>query len=113
MNSYLAANSNTKKQVILLSVCGASTYKHIHSICMKLVKDHYDPKPSSIVQRYKFNACTRAPRHTYDKLPNTDFKERLNGMLRGRQVLTTSKFNKLEIPHLCDGSRISSDDRGC
>ncbi|MCG8621565.1 MAG: hypothetical protein MJE68_06135 [Proteobacteria bacterium] len=67
LNFYFAANdvtAETKKRAILLSVCGASTYKLIRSLVsepdklnstpykdiVKLVKNHYDPKLSSIIQ---------------------------------------------------------------
>ena len=70
--NYFAANNiaaEAKKRVILLSVCGASKYKLIRFLVsesnklnsspyediVKLVKDHYNPKPSSIVQHHKFN----------------------------------------------------------
>ena len=77
LDFYFAANdvsSNDKKRAILLSVCGVSTYKLICSLIdpdklnstlykdlVAKVKEHYDPKPSSIVQRHKFNARTREP----------------------------------------------------
>lgn len=57
-----------KKRAILLSVCGAATYKLIHSLVhpykptdkifdelVELVKNHHKLPPSEIVQRYNFN----------------------------------------------------------
>ena len=61
------------------SACGASTYKLIRSLveCEKLkstpykelvalVANHYDPKPSSIVQMHKFNTRTRQADESID-----------------------------------------------
>ena len=61
-----------KKRAILLSSCGTATYKTIRSVVapmkptevafdelVRKVKEHYLPKPSPIVQRFKFNTCTR------------------------------------------------------
>ena len=78
LNFYFAANdvtAETKKQAILLSGCGASTFKLIRSLIsepdklnstpykdiVKLIQNHYDLKPSSIVQRHKFNTRIQAP----------------------------------------------------
>ena len=59
--------SDEQKCVILLSVCGPDTYKTICSLVdgktlatakfeklIKLLQNHYDPKPSFIVQHFKF-----------------------------------------------------------
>ena len=111
LNFYFAANdvtAETKKRAILLSVCGASTYKLIRSLVsepdklnstpykdiVKLVKNHYDPKPSSIVQRHKFNTRTRAPGESIaayvaalrEIAEHCNYKESLNDMLRDRLV---------------------------
>ena len=75
LDHYLAANdvANAKKKwSILLSSCGASTYKLIRNLTspqpptsktykeiVELVQTHYSPKPSMIVQRLKFNSCSR------------------------------------------------------
>ena len=75
MNHYFVANDvadGAKKRSILLSACGATTYKIIRNLVeedkldttsyediVKLVKDHFDPAPSAIMQRYKFNTRTR------------------------------------------------------
>ena len=77
LSHYFIANDvldDGKKRAILLSACGASTYKLIRSLAekdklestpfkdiVKLVKDYFDPKPSEIVQRYHFNTRVRAP----------------------------------------------------
>ena len=111
LNFYFAANdvaAEAKQRAILLSVCGASTYKLIRSLVsepdklnstpfkdiVKLVKDHYDPKPSSIVQRHKFNSRTRAPGESIaayvaalrEIAEHCDYKDSLNDMLRDRLV---------------------------
>ena len=72
MEQYFVANevtSNAKKKAILLSTCGPLTYSTIRSLAapnkpmalgysalLKVTKKHYNPKPSVIMQRYKFNA---------------------------------------------------------
>ena len=70
LNYYLIANEvtdDTKKCAILMSGCGPMTYKTICSLVdsetcktikyndlVGIVTSHFDPKPSSIVQRFKF-----------------------------------------------------------
>ena len=70
LNYYLIANEvtdDTKKCAILMSGCGPTTYKTIRSLVdsetrktikyndlVEIVTSHFDPKPSSIVQRFKF-----------------------------------------------------------
>ena len=57
-----------KRRAILLSVCGSKTYKLMCDLLapakpgeksyqelVKLIQDHLAPKPSEIVQRFKFN----------------------------------------------------------
>ena len=59
-------------RAILLSVCGPSTYWLIHNLTspekptdksysalVKLLKDHFNPKPSVIVQQFRFNTRYR------------------------------------------------------
>ena len=72
LNHYFVANGvqdAAKKRAILLTACGASTYKLIRSLLptaeainttsyadlVKLVKNYYEPAPSKIMQRWKFN----------------------------------------------------------
>ena len=66
LNYYLIANEvteDTKKCAILMSGCGPTTYKTIHSLVdsetwkiikyselIDLLTSHYNPRPSSIVQ---------------------------------------------------------------
>ena len=71
LSHYFIANGvedATKKRSILLANCGAATYKLIRSLLTaeqvnstsfediaSLVQEHFQPKPSKIVQRFKFN----------------------------------------------------------
>lgn len=73
LDSYPIANdvtSEDKKQAILLSVCGPSTYRLIRNLVapqlpksksfadlVKLVKEHYHPRPSTLVMQFRFNSC--------------------------------------------------------
>ena len=73
---YFIANdvkSDEKKCAILFSGCGPETYQTICSIVdtetlntakfdtlVEIITAHYDPKPSFIVQRFKFYNRTRA-----------------------------------------------------
>ena len=75
LNYYFIANDVTtdqKKKSILLTVCGPTTFKLIRNLAdahqleakpyeeiVKMVKDHCDPKPSCIVQHFKFNTRSR------------------------------------------------------
>lgn len=68
---YFIANdvtNNRKKRSILVSVCGAITFKLVRTFVgedkldstsydkiVKQVQSHYDPKLSAIIQRYNFN----------------------------------------------------------
>ena len=70
---YFTANNiedAEKRRAILLSVCGAATYKRIKSLIspskpteksfdkiVQLMSDHYNPKPTATVQRCLFQ-CT-------------------------------------------------------
>ena len=80
LESYFVANDITtaaKKRAVLLSSCGTATYKTIRSIVApekltnmayaeltKKVREHFSPKPSPIIQRFKFNTCVRCPDET-------------------------------------------------
>ena len=80
LGHYFVANKVTEaeqKRAILLSVCGPTTFKLIKSLgdpskfptmtfveLCTLVKEYYEPLPSPIVQRYKFNTRNRAPGET-------------------------------------------------
>ena len=72
---YFAANdvaAGDKKRAILLSVCGPSTYVLIRSLVapqkptefsfedlVEKVNKYHNPRPSAVVQRFKFNSRTR------------------------------------------------------
>ena len=70
-NYFVANNINTevKKRAVLLSKCGAATYKLIRSLVVPQkpskveykalfdkTKEHFAPTPSCIVECYKFNS---------------------------------------------------------
>ena len=70
LEQYLAANIEDagQQRTVLLSVCSPSTYRLIHNLAsykkltelkfkdiVDLVTKHHNPKPSVIVQRYRFN----------------------------------------------------------
>ena len=75
MDHYFEANDiedKDKKRSIFLSVIGAKTYKLLRGLIRpeipnklsyeelsEATKNHYVPKPSVIVQRYKFNTRVR------------------------------------------------------
>ena len=67
-----------KKKAIFLSVVGAETYQLIRSLVspqlptaksfdelVKVVQDHYQPTPSVIVQRFKFNSRMQKPGESF------------------------------------------------
>ena len=66
-----------KKQALLLTVSGPATYKLIQNLLapkkppeksydelVALVKSHYTPKPSVIMQRFQFHSRTQKPGET-------------------------------------------------
>ena len=71
LQQYLEANKiedADQQQAVLLSVCGPATYRLIRSLVspkkptelkfaelVEVMQKHYDPKPSVIVQHYRFN----------------------------------------------------------
>ena len=75
LQQYFVANgvgAAEKQRAILLSICGATAYRLIHSLVapdkpsnhsfgelVKLVRAHHNPKPSATVQRFKFNSRCR------------------------------------------------------
>ena len=110
VNHFFEANEITdlaKKRSIFLVSVGAKTYKLIRSLVApadpkdksyeelaKLVQDHYMPKPSAIVQRFKFNTRSQEPgeniamflaelRHLTE---HCEFGTTLDEMLRDRLV---------------------------
>ena len=115
LENYFEANeieSAAKKRAILLSPCGTATYKTIRSILapkkpteveyaelVRQVKQHYAPKPSEIIQRYKFYTCNRQPSEFIaDYVARLralteycEFGETLNSMLRDQLVCGVNK----------------------
>lgn len=97
-----------KRRSILLSVCGAKTYKLMRNLAsprkpgeltfgelVKLVQDHHCPKPSVIVQRFRFNKLSRksgqsvaqfvAELHQFSE--HCEYGQLLEDMLRDRFVV--------------------------
>ncbi|VDI55683.1 Hypothetical predicted protein [Mytilus galloprovincialis] len=100
-------NNADKKRAILLSACGQRTYKLIRTLCaptkpkdktfkdiVDLVKTHQHPKPSSIVERCRFNSRVRHPDESVSQFvaelrslsEHCDYKDTLDHMLRDRLV---------------------------
>ena len=65
----IAADASVKRRAMLLSFCGATTHQLMRDLVspnkpttksytelVKLVKDHHQPPPSEIVQRFHFNS---------------------------------------------------------
>ena len=101
-----------KQRAILLSVCGSATYNLIRSLVAPekpsgktyeqlctLVQEYHNPKPSVIVQQFKFNslyqkagqpvsACVAELRN---KVEQCDFGATLEDMLRDRLVVGISE----------------------
>ena len=96
-----------KQRAILLSLCGAPTYQVIRNLTapdkltaqtfkeiVALVKDHYCPPPSEIVQRFTFNTQSQREGETIAEfvaeLPQLSehckFGDTLDDMLRDRVV---------------------------
>ena len=96
-----------KKRSILLSTCGAATYKLIRNLTspeppvsktykeiVDLVQTHYQPKPSVMIERLKFNSRIRQTGESVSTFMTElrqsskycDFGESLNDMLRDRLV---------------------------
>ena len=110
MENYFVAHDITdasKKRATLLSECGAATYKVIRSIVaptkpnkveypalVKKVHEHFTPKPSVIVERFKFNTRVRKPGESVATFvaqlrqltEHCEFGDSLEEMLRDRLV---------------------------
>ena len=108
---YFVANSiseegNTRR-AILLSSCGAPTYQLIRNLVapgkltdksfteiVALVRDHHQPRPSTIVQRFNFHTRTQKPGEKISEFvaqlrklsEHCEFGETLEDMLRDRLV---------------------------
>ena len=110
MEFYFTANevkSAEKQRAILLACCGTPTYGLIRSLVapekptavpykdiVDKVRLHYNPKPSQIVQRYKFNSRSQKPGESIAGYvaelrrlsEHCGYGERLDEMLRDRLV---------------------------
>ena len=118
LGQYLAANKiedADQRRAILLSVCGPATYRLIRNLVspkkpnelkfgeiVEIVQKHHDPKPSVIVQRYRFNSRSRRAgesvaayvaelRHLSE---HCEFGMTLNEMLRDRLNCLWSRGTK-------------------
>ena len=107
---YLVANKvedADQQRAVLLSVCDPATYRLIRNLVspkkptelkfaeiVEIVQKHHDPKPSVIIQRYRFNSRNRRAgesvaayvaelRHLSE---HCEFGVLLNQMLRDRLV---------------------------
>ena len=113
---YFVAHDITdevKKRATLLSVCGASTYKLICDLVSPLkpkdktfaqlketVQKHLKPKPSEIVQRYKFHTRTQQSGESVAEFvaelrhlsTDCNFGDTLSDMLRDRLVCGVSSI---------------------
>ena len=105
LDHYMLANHVTdpgKKRPILLSTCGATTYKLIRNLTspdlpisktykeiVDLVQAHYQPKPSVMIERLKFNSKIRQAGESASNFmtelrqssQHCEFGESLNDML--------------------------------
>ena len=110
LEHYFAANDvvdDGKKRSILLAVCGSSTYKLVRNLIsadrlattsfkdlVEKVREFYAPKPSVIVQRFKFNSRVRTKEESIavylaalrELSEFCEYGETLNEMLRDRLV---------------------------
>ena len=110
LEHYFTANEitdNGKKRAVLLSSCGAKTYKLIRNLVapgkptdksfaelVNIFKNHLNSRPSSIVYRFKFNCRFRKQGETIQQYvaelrslsEHSDFRDQLEEMMRDRLV---------------------------
>ena len=110
LDHFLVANCTTdaaKKCSCLIATIGPATYQLLSSLVapdkpgdkdyktlVKILQDHYNPKPLEIVQRYKFHTRSRQPSETMAKFVAAlrsiaqycNFGDSLNDLLRDRLV---------------------------
>ena len=120
MEQYFIANDvtgNNKKRAILLSTCGPTTYSLIRSLVapskvtdiqygtlLDKINKHFNPRPSIIMERYKFHSRTQQQGESITafvaelrKLTEfCDFGDTVNDMLRDRFV---AGLNNTRIQH--------------
>ena len=109
LDYFFVANGITeavKKRAILLTVVGPATYKLLRNLVapakpdektykelVEVVKEHHNPKPAEIVQRFKFNSRVQQPGESVSTFVSQlrslaefcNFSS-LDNMLRDRQV---------------------------
>ena len=104
---YESGDDKAKRRAILLSVCGSKVYKLMCDLLapakpkekayqelVKLIQDHLAPKPSEIVQRFKFNNRFRNEGESLadfvaalrNLAEHCEYKDTLEMMLRDRIV---------------------------
>ena len=109
LQQYFTANDveEDKQRAVLLSGCGIATYRLIKNLTapdkptdksftqlVKLVADHHNPKPSVIVERFRFNTRNRQQGESVATFiaelrhltRYCDFDASLNDMLHDRLV---------------------------
>lgn len=110
LEQFFIANGivdDVKKRAVLLSSVGAKTYKLVgnllaprkagdcpYSEIVSTLTNHHNPRPSTIVQRFRFNSRTRLQGETVRQFvaelrklsEYCDFEEKLDEMLRDRLV---------------------------
>lgn len=110
LGHFLSLNKITaeaEKRSVLLTSCGPETYHVVRGLVQpltpsdktfaelcKLVQDHYSPRPSEIVERYKFNTRVRESGETVQTYlaelrrlsEHCNFGNTLDAMLRDRIV---------------------------
>ena len=110
LDQFFEANdidNGDKQRAILISVVGPATYKLIRNLVspnkpstktynqiVTIMKDHFNPKPSEIVQRYKFDSRARQSSETVSAYVaelrrlahDCNFGTTLEQMLRDRLV---------------------------
>ena len=110
LEHFFTANSidePNKKKAMLLTVIGPTAYRLMRSLVapqkldektfkelVDAMKDHYCPKPSEIVQRFKFNTRARQPGESVSTYVSQlrslaeycNYGASLNNMLRERLV---------------------------
>ena len=109
LHHYFIANDVVaeEKKPAILSACGAATFKLVRipvssaeiettsfSEIVQVLKDHFDPVPSAIMQRFKFNSRIRAAGESVSKYiaalrslaEHCQYKDTLKEMLRDRLV---------------------------
>ena len=123
---YFVANevtNNVKKRTILLSSCVPETYGLLRSLVspgkpsdkyfedlVKILKNHFNPKPSATLQRYKFNTTVqKSGKNVHDYVPELksisqycEFNDQLENMLRDRLVIgLKDEHTKKRLRELC------------